>query len=47
MHHSKPDLLIVLVMILGIGVLVTSYGSYFFQKGIQHTMTCMVSMVAR
>lgn len=34
-NHSKPDLLLILVTVLGIGVLVTSYGGHFFGQWLQ------------
>ncbi len=43
MNHSKPDLLLVLVMILGVGVLVTSFGSQFLKSWDVHAMPHVVS----
>jgi hypothetical protein len=43
MNHSKPDLLLVLVMILGVGVLLTSYGSQFFKGWDVHAMARVAS----
>ena len=41
--NSKPDLLLVLMIVLGLGIWMTSYGAVFFKEWNMQTMTRLVS----
>lgn len=43
MNHSKPDLLLVLMMILGLGVWMTSYGAPIFKGWDVYASTHLVA----